>query len=41
MKKKVLFVQPFALDFYNDQKILGNLILVWFIYLENYLKSKT
>jgi len=40
MKKKVLFVQPFALDFYNDQKILSNLILVWFIYLENYLKSK-
>ena len=40
MNKKILFVQPFALDFYNDQKKLGNLTLIWPIYLENYLKSK-
>jgi len=36
MLKKVLFVQPFVLD----KEQLSNLVLVWSIYLENYLKSK-
>ena len=36
MTKKVLFIQPFVLD----KEQLSNLLLVWSIYLENYLKSK-
>jgi len=40
MKKKVLYIQPFVLDYSSDRKILGELTLIWFIYLENYLKSK-
>ncbi|MFX1259556.1 MAG: B12-binding domain-containing radical SAM protein [Promethearchaeota archaeon] len=40
MMKKVLYIQPFALDYYDDQKKLGNLLLIWPVYLDNYLKSK-
>ena len=36
MTKKVLFIQPFVLD----KEQLSDLLLVWSIYLENYLKSK-
>jgi len=36
MPKKVLFLQPFVLD----REQLSNLILIWPVYLENYLKSK-
>ena len=36
MSKKVLFVQPFQFV----KKNLSNEPLMWFIYLENYLKAK-
>lgn len=36
MPKKVLFIQPFVLD----REQLSNLLLIWPVYLENYLKSK-
>ena len=36
MVKKVLFIQPFVLD----REQLSNLLLIWPVYLENYLKSK-
>lgn len=36
MTKKVLFIQPFVLD----REQLSNLLLIWPVYLENFLKSK-
>ena len=38
--KNILFIQPNILESYGDQKILTEMLLIWPVYLENYLKSK-
>ncbi|MBD3343027.1 MAG: radical SAM protein [Candidatus Lokiarchaeota archaeon] len=40
MKKKILFIQPFLIEKYQDQKVLTEILLIWYVYLENYLKQK-
>ncbi|TFG11633.1 MAG: radical SAM protein, partial [Promethearchaeota archaeon] len=36
----VLFIQPFIIEHYSDQETLTQMLLVWPVYLENFLKSK-
>ena len=40
MKKNILFIQPNILESYGDQSKLTEMLLIWPVYLENYLRSR-